>query len=156
MRHRPHTLLHVLACLTVVIATSAACGQTTGRPSPTPADFPGLVEQLARQGIAIEDVIAGDAGCSDPGLSKAARSFEASGLDQAVPVKVVLFRFRNRSSYEKLRDDATNCVRALVTDVATFELLEISPFILAGQGPWAPTFRERLGHALTEAAGSGG
>ncbi len=144
------------ACLAFLVLLLGGCGQAQSQPSPTPADFPGLVEQLAREGIAIEDVVAGDAGCADPDLSKAARSFKISGLGQATPVKVILFRFRNRSSFEKLRDDATNCVRAVAKDPSTFELFEISPFVLAGQGPWTSDLHEHVERALTEAAGSGG
>ena len=42
-----------------------------------------------------------------------------------------------------------------VTDAETFETVEQSPFVLAGQGPWAPKFEAAIREALLVAAGTG-
>ena len=42
-----------------------------------------------------------------------------------------------------------------MTDPQTFESVEQSPFVLAGQGPWAPQFEAAIREALLVAAGTG-
>ena len=77
------------------------------------------------------------------------------GLDQADPVRIYLYIFRNRASFEKLRATIDGCARSFVTDPQTFETVEQSPFVLAGQGPWAPGFEAAVRDALEVAAGTG-
>jgi hypothetical protein len=148
-----------LAVAPIVLATAfvvAACGiLTTTPPAPTPADFQGIASEIVRRGIAIEHLVSGDAGCDDPVLNPTAIGLDASGLDQAEQVRLYLFIFRNRQVYERLRASVDECARSFVTDPATFESIESSPFVLAGQGPWAPEFKAALRDALTEASGTG-
>src|SRR5918993_2569802 len=125
--------------LSLVALLVAGCSFVkTGPPSPTPADFPDTAIQLSQRGIAIEHVVSGDAGCDDKVLGPTAIGFDASGLDQATPVRVHLYIFRNRESFERLRATVDDCARAFVTDPETYESIEQSPFVLVGQGPWAP------------------
>jgi hypothetical protein len=148
-----------LAVAPIVLATAfvvAACGVlTTTPPAPTPADFQGIASEIVRRGIAIEHLVSGDAGCDDPVLNPTAIGLDASGLDQAEQVRLYLFIFRNRQVYERLRASVDECAQSFVTDPATFESIESSPFVLAGQGPWAPEFKAALRDALTEASGTG-
>jgi hypothetical protein len=148
-----------LAVAPIVLATAfvvAACGiLTTTPPAPTPADFQGIASEIVRRGIAIEHLVSGDAGCDDPVLNPTAIGLDASGLDQAEQVRLYLFIFRNRQVYERLRASVDECAQSFVTDPATFESIESSPFVLAGQGPWAPEFKAALRDALTEASGTG-
>jgi hypothetical protein len=148
-----------LAVAPIVLATAfvvAACGiLTTTPPAPTPADFQGIASEIVRRGISIEHLVSGDAGCDDPVLNPTAIGLDASGLDQAEQVRLYLFIFRNRQVYERLRASVDECAQSFVTDPATFESIESSPFVLAGQGPWAPEFKAALRDALTEASGTG-
>ncbi len=75
---------------------------------------------------------------------KTAIRFEAQGLDQATPVTLYLYIFRNRDAFERNRDRIGPCAAAFVTDPDTFEEVEQSPFAVASQGPWAPGFEARL------------
>jgi len=148
-----------LTIVPVVLAAAfvaAACGVlTTTPPAPTPADFQGIASEIVRRGIAIEHLVSGDAGCDDPVLNPTAIGLDASGLDQADNVRLYLYIFRNRQVYERLRASVDECARSFVTDPETFESIESSPFVLAGQGPWAPEFKGALRDALTEASGTG-
>ena len=136
--------------------TLAGCGfVSTTPPAPTPADFQGIAAQFVQRGIEIEGIVSGDPGCDDPELAPTAIRFDASGLDQAESVTVYLYIFRNRTSYEKLRSRIDACARSYVTDPETFESVESSPFVLAGQGPWAEEFGDTLREALVVAAGTG-
>jgi hypothetical protein len=156
-RARSSRRARAIAALTAVTLALGACGfVSTSPPAPTPADFPGIAEEFGSRGIRVEDVKSGDAGCADTDLAKTAISMRLSGLDQASPVPVHLYIFRNRDAFERRRADVDACAAAYVTDADTFASIEASPFVLAGQGPWAPDFAAQLRAGLVEAAGTGG
>ncbi len=149
---RPAAVILVLAAVFLV----GACGTiSTTPPAPTPADFDGIATEITKGRIAIDDLVSGDAGCSDPVLVPTAIGLTAKGLDQPTPVRMYLYIFRNRASYEKLRSTIDACARSYVTDPETFESIEASPFVLAGQGPWGPEFHAALRQAIDVAAGTG-
>ena len=146
----------VVPVVLVVAFLVVGCGVlTTTAPAPTPADFQGIASEIVRRGIAIDHIVSGDAGCNDPVLNPTAIGLDASGLDQAEPVRLYLYIFRNREVYERLRSSIDGCAGSFVTDPQTFESIESSPFVLAGQGPWAPEFKATLREALTVASGTG-
>lgn len=133
------------------------CGVvSTTPPAATPADFPGITAALAVRGVQVNHFVSGEAGCDDPVLVPTAIAFDAKGLDQARFVRIYIYIFRNRASFERLRASVDACAGSFVTDPETFETLEQSPFVLAGQGPWAPEFEAALRDGLTAAAGTGG
>lgn len=134
----------------------AACGTiSTTPPAPTPADFQGIATELTKRRIAISELVSGDAGCDDPVLNPTAIGITARGLDQESPVRIYLYIFRNREAFERLRASIDGCARAFVTDPQTYETVEQSPFVVAGQGPWAPEFEAAMRDALEVAAGTG-
>jgi len=135
----------------------AACGTISSSPPPaTPTDFPGLAGRLNTAGVKVADWVSGDAGCTDADLAKAAISFSAKGLDQVTPVQLYLYVFRDRAAWERNRDRIGPCAQAFVTDAATYEEIEQSPYVVAGQGPWGPEFEAALRATLETAAGTGG
>jgi hypothetical protein len=139
-------------------ALVAGCGTISRTPpAPTPADFPGIAGILTQHGIHVDPgtIVSGDAGCDDVNLGKTAIGFDASGLDQATPVRIHVFIFRNRATYERLRATIDQCAASFVTDPETFESVETSPYVVAGQGPWAAAFKDNLRAAIAEAAGTG-
>jgi hypothetical protein len=105
--------------------------------------------------VVIADLVSGDAGCDDPALIPTAIGFDAKGLDQTEAVRIYVYIFRNRASFEKLRASVDSCARSFVTDPDTYETVEQSPYVLAGQGPWAPRFEAAIRDALEVAAGTG-
>jgi hypothetical protein len=135
----------------------AGCAATTemGPPSPTPADFPGIAVKLAANGIVVEHVVSGDAGCTDRDLVPTAIGFTARGKDQPTPVPVHLYIFRNADSYQRLRAAVDACAASFVTDPAGYESLDADPYVLAGQGPWPTGFKEALRSSLLAASGAG-
>lgn len=135
------------------ILVAGCSGLASTPPPPTPADFAGIVSFLAAEGIAVENVTTGDAGCDDRQLVGPAISLMATGLDQARPVVVHLYLFRNQKAYDKLRAAVDQCATAFVTDPGAFETVDAVPFVAAGQGPWGDAFREAMRTALTKAAG---
>lgn len=148
----PSAALVVAAVLVIALA---GCGRATALPSPTPADFVGIVEHLTKAGVGIRDVVSGDAGCPDSTLARTAISLSASGLDQVEPVRIRIYVFRDRAAWERLSGSVAVCARSYVTDVATYESLAPSPYVVSGQGPWAPAFAAALEAAFTAAAGTG-
>lgn len=142
-----------LALLTVAIVGCGTISPTP--PSPTPADFQGIAGTIVQRGIRISHIVSGDPGCADQDLGKTAIAFDAVGLDQAAPIRLYLYIFRNRATYERLRATVDECARAYVSDPETYESVETSPYVLSGQGPWAEKFKANLRSAITEAAGTG-
>ena len=145
-----------LSALTLCLLMGlGGCGLTTTSPAPTPADFQGIAAELVTRDIRIEHIVSGDAGCDDIALQRSAIALDAVGLDQAAPTRVYIYIFRNRASFDRLRDTVAGCARSYVTDPEAFESFEESPFVVAGAGPWAPEFRSAVRAAITEAAGTG-
>jgi hypothetical protein len=146
-----------LALCSAVAIVICGCGLVSRTPpAPTPADFLGISGAFVSRGISVSQVVAGDAGCADPGLAKTAISFRASGLDQTVPVAVHLYIFGSRDSYDKLRAAVDTCAASYVTDPQAFVAIDAPPFVIVSQGPWGPQFTSAMRQGLTEAAGSGG
>ena len=121
--------------LLVALVVAGCSYVETVPPSPTPTDFQGTAAELAKRGIHIDNVVSGDAGCPDKVLAPTARAFDASGLDQAGTVRIYLYMFADRATYERLRTTVDQCARSFVTDPQTYQSVEQSPFVLAGQGP---------------------
>lgn len=145
-----------IAAAAALAAAIGGCGTiSTSPPAPTPADFQGIAAELVKRSITIGDIVSGDAGCDDPVLIPTAIGIDAGGLDQPEPVRIRLYIFRNRASFEKLRASVDLCARSFVTDPETYETVEQSPYVLAGQGPWSPRFEAEIREALEVAAGTG-
>ena len=153
---RPVPSLRTLAAGSLIMLATAACGAlSVTPPAPTPADFPGIVTELGNRSIVVERMVSGDAGCDDRTLIPTAISFNARGLDQVEPVRIYVYIFRNRTAFDRLRGTVDACARSYVTDPATYESIEQSPYVLAGQGPWAPDFKAAIMDGLDAAAGTG-
>jgi hypothetical protein len=156
---RPHrTRLSVAARIALLIALLAAvsgCSLSTSPPAATPADFQGIARELVKRDLQLEHIVSGDAGCDDPTLEQTAIALDAAGLDQAAPARLYIYIFRNRASYDRLRETVDDCARAYATDPDAFESIEASPFVVASAGPWAPEFKAAVRSAIIEAAGTG-
>ena len=144
------------ALLVVATAIGGCAGLLESPPVPDPEPFPGISSQLGRFGVNVSSWTSGDAGCDDPSLNPTAIRFTADGLDQPTPVQLRIYIFRNRDAWERRLADVDACAAAWADDPATFEIVQDSPYVLAGQGPWPPQFDEAIRKGLDAAAGSGG
>lgn len=142
--------------LALAIALSGCSGLLESPPTPDPEPFPGIAGQLGRFGVDVLNWTSGDPGCDDPSLSPTSIRFEAQGLDQADPVQMRIYIFRNREAWQRRMADVDTCAQAWADDPATFEILQVSPYVLAGQGPWPPEFEDAVRQAIQESAGNGG
>ena len=142
--------------LLLAVAVAGGCAGRSVSPLGTPADFGGLSQILQVRGLTIVDVRSGDAGCPGSDLSKTAISFRAGGLDQTTLVQVYLYVFHDHATFVRRSTDVGGCAASYVTDPSSYQSLAISPYVLSGQGPWAPGFTEQLREGLTKAAGDGG
>lgn len=146
-----------LPCVLALTFLLGGCaGVLQSPPVPDPEAFPGITGQLGRFGVEVLNWTAGDPGCDDVELSPTSIRFEARGLDQAAPLLLRIYIFRNREAWERRLADVDACAAAWATDPAAFELLQVSPYVLAGEGPWPPEFDAAIRQGLQEAAGNGG
>ena len=106
-----------VALLAIVALVAVGCSVVVDPtpPSPTPADFGGIAAALVQAGIKVVHPVAGDAGCQDRVLVPTAISFEATGLDQPTPVKIYMYVFADRATFERLRT-TVDSVRAQLRD----------------------------------------
>jgi hypothetical protein len=151
----PRLVRPCLAALLVALVVAGCSFVESAEPSPTPADFQGIAAEFAKRGLLIDHAVSGDAGCTDAVLRPTAISFDASGLDQATPVRIYLYVFRDRATFQRLSASVDACARTYVSDPATYGSVDQSPYVLAGQGPWAPKFEAALRAGLVVAAGTG-
>ncbi len=151
LRTAPAVALAVASLLAL-----AGCTTSNVPVAPTPADFGGITQVLRARGITVTDVVSGDAGCPDPELAKTAIAFRMSGLDQATPVLAHLYVFADQAASARRAGDVAACTRSYVKDPALLESIDVSPYVLAGSGPWGSAFRTQLRAGLTVAAGDGG
>jgi hypothetical protein len=143
--------------IVVVLLVLVGCGTiSTTPPSPTPADFQGIAGLLLQHGLKIDHIVSGDSGCDDLTLKRTAIAIDASGLDQATPTRMYIYIFRNRDSFERLRQTVDACARSYVTNPDDFESIEASPYVVAGPGPWGSGFKTAVREIFDAAAGTGG
>jgi hypothetical protein len=148
--------MSVVLASVLALALAGCADVLQSPPTPNPEPFPGIAGQLGRVGVNVLNWSSGDPGCDDPTLSPTAIRFEAQGLDQPDPVQLRIYIFRNREAWERRKSDVDACAVAWAEDPATFELIDVSPYVLAGQGPWPQGFEEAIRNALRESAGNGG
>jgi hypothetical protein len=144
-----------LAALVVAMALGGCSGLVERQPTPTPQDFGGIVAALGAAGIVVRNPQSGDAGCTDPNLIPTAIGFEAMGLGVTTPIHLRVYIFGDRDAWQRRRADVDTCVATWWTDPATFETVDSSPYVLAGQGPWPGPFKAAIQAALLAAAGNG-
>jgi hypothetical protein len=142
--------------LALACALAACSTILESPPAPDPGAFPDIAGQLGRFGITVANWTSGDPGCSDSSLSPTSIRFDAVGLDQASPLTLRIYIFRDHEAWDRRLADVDACAQGWATDPATFEQLQVSPYVVAGQGPWPPGFADALRKGITAAAGSGG
>jgi len=125
-------------------------------PVSTPVPFPEIAGFLGHHGLVVSNYTSGDAGCVDRNLIPTAIAFDLMGLDASQPIRLRIYIFRDHDTWQRRRPDVDACAALWATDPATFEFVDASPYVVAGQGPWPPQFKAALRAALTQAAGNGG
>ena len=142
--------------MAVALSLGGCANLLESAPTQDPQPFPEITGQLGRFGITVSDWVSGDPGCDDPSLSPTSIRFHAVGLDQASPVVLRIYIFRNREAWDRRLADVDTCAASWASDPATFEQLQVSPYVVAGQGPLPPGFKAALLSAITAASGNGG
>lgn len=140
----------------------AACGTVASTmPLPTPADFNGIFEQWALNGVSVGGRTSGDPGCDDRTLVDNAVHVLVRfgpGIDDQ-PYDVYLFHFRNRVRWADGAAAVDACQAQFEGRSARaggpVERIDISPYRAFGAG-WSPEFRRALESGLVVAAGDGG
>jgi hypothetical protein len=125
-----------------------------GATSPTPAGPSEIFAELTRNGVAIQNAVAGDAGCDDPTLVDNASHLRVSLPPDSAVSDVYLFTFRTASfgPEEELVDACRQMVASRST--GTVEQLDVPPYRAFGLG-WTPALKEALRRALVTAARGG-
>jgi hypothetical protein len=144
------------AAVLFALAVGGCSALTVSPPPPGAEPFPGIAGRLGQVGIEVISWTAGDSGCDDPTLNPTAIRFTADGLDQPTPLTLRIYIFGDRASWDRRLADVDSCAGKWATDPATFQIVQTSPYVVAGQGPWPPKFAAALREAIETSAGSGG
>jgi hypothetical protein len=157
LRRRPADRAATLIAALLLGLWLAGCSAILVSPAPPgPEAFPGIVGRLGQVGIDVSSWTSGDSGCDDASLNPTAIRFTADGLDQATPMTLRIYIFADRTAWDRRLADVDACAGRWTTDPATFEIVQLSPYVVAGQGPWPPGFAAALRKAIEASAGSGG
>jgi len=156
-RRRGASLVRLLALVALSAQALAACGGE--RPGPTPADRQGILEELARRGGTVSEIVSGDPGCADPELAGNAIRFSLTVPGASGSADVYLFTFKNRPFFERGAAAVDACQRAYETDAARtggpVERIDVSPYRAFGED-WSPGLRIFLEATMRAVAGDGG
>jgi hypothetical protein len=145
-----------LVLLVLAGTAFAGCSALSGAaPTPTPESFPGIADELGNVGVTVVNWVSGDAGCDDATLTPTAIAFTARGLDQTTPIQLRIYIFRDRATWDRRSSDVEACVAQWATDPGNVELMQISPYSVAGQGPMGTQFKDALRRGITTSAGTG-
>ena len=144
------------AALLLLLTVAGCSGILVSPPPPEPEDFPGLVGRLGQVGIDVSTWTSGDSGCDDPTLNPTAIRFSAAGLDQPTPLTLRIYIFGDRAAWDRRLADVDACAGKWATNPSTFQIIQTSPYVVAGQGPWPAEFAGALRKAVETAAGAGG
>ena len=145
----------LVAALFLGLALTGCTALTVSPPPPAPEAFPGIAGRLGQVGIDVSSWTSGDSGCEDPTLNPTAIRFTADGLDQSTPLTLRIYIFADREAWDRRLADVDTCAGKWTTDPSTFQIVQTSPYVVAGQGPWPPQFAEALRKAIETSAGSG-
>ena len=143
------------AALLLGLGLAGCSALTVSPPPPAPESFPGIVGRLGQYGIDVSSWTSGDSGCEDPSLNPTAIRFTADGLDQSAPLTLRIYIFADRAAWDRRLADVDTCAGAWATDPSTFQIVQTSPYVVAGQGPWPPEFAAALRKGIDASAGSG-
>ncbi len=157
MRRRLADLIGRRAATLCLALTLSGCSAILASPPvPDPQPFPGIAGELGRVGIDVQTWTSGDSGCNDSTLNPTAIRFTAKGLDQSNPITLRIYIFRDHAAWDRRLADVDACSGAWATDPSTFEVIQRSPYVVAGQGPWPPQFAAALRQGIEASAGNGG
>jgi hypothetical protein len=135
----------------------AACSAlTVSPPAPEPEAFPGIAGRLGQFGIDVISWASGDSGCGDATLNPTAIRFTAEGLDQSTPLTLRIYIFADHAAWDRRLADVDTCAGSWATEPSTFQIVQTSPYVVAGQGPWPAQFADALRKGIEAAAGTGG
>jgi hypothetical protein len=125
-------------------------------PSLRPGDSRDVMDALARRGVVISDVMAGESACDDPSLIANALHLVAVGPDDPDPRDVFLYLFRVRG-WEDSAEAVDACQDAYAESVdggALVRRVDVPTYRAFG-ADWSNGLTEAIHDALEEASAQG-
>ncbi len=134
----------------VIVGLVGACGAA---PQPTPGDMTSVLSELAAHGATVSDMVAGDAGCTDPTLRDNATRLELTLADDGRPYTVYLFRWRRQSNYDGAAVAFNMCVSQYLAKPGAVgaDVIDVSPWRAFGPG-WTKEMHDAMQQSLAAAA----
>jgi hypothetical protein len=133
-----------------ILGIVGACGAA---PQPTPGDMTSVLSELATHGATVSDIVAGDAGCTDPTLHDNATRLELTLADDGRPYTVYLFRWRRQTDYDGAAVAFNMCVSQYVATAGAVgaDVIDVSPWRAFGPA-WTKEMHDAVQQSLAAAA----
>jgi hypothetical protein len=144
----------VIAALMIPFVTVACC--SFAEPSLRPGDSRDVLAALARHGVVVADVMAGESACDDPGLIANALHVRVTGPEDPAPsdVFIYLFRVRGWDDSAATVDACEEAYAASIGDDANVARVDVPTYRAFGAN-WSDGLTQAIRAALEEASTQG-
>ena len=146
--------MRAAASIAFALALLSAC-RAGGVPSPSPPGFQEVFTALARHGVTVTEIVAGDPGCDDPTLVGNAVRFTAT-MSDGNRREVHLFGFRDAAALRNGGASLERCRSAFASQLpggASVGSMTSSPYYAFGT-PWSAELETLLREAVTTTSAS--
>jgi hypothetical protein len=125
-------------------------------PGPTPGTMDDVIGAIVLQGITVQHLVSGDAGCSTASLHEdAVHMTLVIGEQTALPYEVYFFNWNSQKKYDAAASDFSACMSEYLSHNPTVHLTELDAFPWRAYGPaWTPELYNKLAAALTSVDGT--
>lgn len=143
------------ALIASLLATAlvVGCYGDTG-PGPTPGTMDDLIGAIVLQGITVQHLTSGDAGCSVASLHENAVHMTLVIGAQGASHEVYLLNWKNQAKYDAAATDFAACMSEFKTRNPGAGVTAIDAYPWRAYGPgWTPQLYDKLANAFTAVDG---
>lgn len=138
---------------TLVLGLVGGCYGDSG-PGPTPGTMDDVIGAIVLQGITVQHLTSGDAGCSTGSLHENAVHMTVVIGSQSASHEVYFFNWKNQTKYDAAAADFGACLADYKARNPNAGVTELDAYPWRAYGPgWTPELYQKLANALTAVDG---
>jgi hypothetical protein len=146
--------MRALLGLLMAAALVVGCYGDTG-PGPTPGSMDDVIGAIVLQGITVQHLTSGDAGCSVASLHENAVHMTLVIGAQSASHEVYLLNWKNQAKYDAAATDFAACMADFQAHNPQVQLTEIDAYPWRAYGPgWTSQLYDKLANAFTAVDGT--
>ncbi len=137
----------------LLLMTVGGCYGDTG-PGPTPGTMDDVIGAIVLQGITVQHLTSGDAGCSVASLHENAVHMTLVIGAQSASHEVYFFNWKNQAKYDAAAADFAACMSEFKASNPGASVTRLDAYPWRAYGPsWTPELYTKLVNALTSVDG---